>query len=201
MAILQNKRTRFGIGIAAVVIAAGAVGLGSYAAFSDTEAGPGGTVTAGTLDLVAGGGPGTVTLFAAQNIQPGFRQRATFVLTNNGSLPGTLTSNLTVTGRDVTCTEPEAEAEGVAAGACAPGGDLQNQMTVSVVSGPGSPTAPITVGQFATTGLPLTGTVAPGASVTYELQFDLPNLADATNNRVQGDSITLSSSFVLTQLP
>ncbi|MBC8091843.1 MAG: hypothetical protein H7Y15_07885 [Pseudonocardia sp.] len=200
MGVLQNKKTRIGIGIAAIVLAAAGIGAGTYAAFIDTETGPGGTVTAGTLDLTVGS-TGTVELFAAQNIQPGFSQNATITLRNAGSLPGSLTSTLQVMGADVTCTEPEAEAEGVAAGACAPTGNLQNQMTVSVLRGPGvsTPTAPVTVAQFATAGLPPTGVLAAGATTDYELQFVLPNLPGVVNNIVQGDRITVSSNFVLTQ--
>jgi spore coat-associated protein N len=200
-AIRGDKKVRIGAGIAAVVVAVAAIGGGTYAAFVDTETGPGGSVAAGTLDLTAGG-TGTVELFNSSNIQPGFSKNATYTLKNVGSLPGTLTSTLKVVGADVTCTEPEAEAEGKTAGACNAAGDLQNQMTVSVISGPGvtTPTTPVAVTQFATTGLPPAGTVAAGASVSYELQFVLPNLSGVENNKVQGDSLTLSSFFTLTQL-
>lgn len=200
MAILQNKKVRIGIGVAAVVLAAAAIGAGTYSAFVDTESGPGGTIAAGTLDLTVGS-TGTLELFNQSNIAPGFSQNATITLKNVGSLPGALTSTLKVTGADVTCTEPEAEAEGKAAGACNPAGDLQNQMTVSVLSGPGvtTPTAPVTVTQFAANGLPPAGTVAANGTVAYQLQFVLPNLAGLENNKVQGDSLTVSSDFTLTQ--
>lgn len=200
MALLQNKKLRIGVGIAAIVLAAAAIGAGTYAAFVDTETGPGGTVTAGTLDLTVGS-TGTAELFRAQNIQPGFQQNATFTLTNIGSLPGGLTSTLTVSGADVTCTEPESEAEGRPVGSCSATGDLQNQMTVSVIRGPGvtTPTAPVALRDFAAAGLPAAGTIAAGGTVEYELQFVLPNLSGVTNNAVQGDSVTLSSNFVLTQ--
>jgi spore coat-associated protein N len=201
MTILHNRKFRIGVGVAAIVIAAGAIGAGTYAAFVDTESGPGGTITAGTLDLTAGGA-GTIELFSSSNIQPGFSKNATITLRNIGSLPGTLTSTLKVTGADGTCTEPEAEAEGKAAGMCNAAGDLQNQMTVSVISGPGvtTPTTPVTVTQFASTGLPSAGTLAANGTAAYELQFMLPNLSGTENNKVQGDSLTLSSDFTLTQL-
>jgi spore coat-associated protein N len=197
MGVLQNKKVRTGVGIVAVVLAAAAIGAGTYAAFVDSEAGPGGTVAAGTLDLTVGS-TGTVELFAAQNIQPGFTQDATISLRNAGSLPGGVTSTLTVVGADVTCTEPEVEEEKLTGGGCAPGGNLQNQMTVSVLRGPGitTPTAPVGVAQFA---LPPAGTLAAGASTDYVLQFVLPNLTGTLNNAVQGDRITVSSNFVLTQ--
>lgn len=200
MTILQDKRFRIGVGIVAVVIAAAAIGAGTYAAFVDTESGPGGTITAGTLDLTVGS-TGTTELFNQSNIAPGFSQNATITLKNVGSLPGALTSTLKVTGTDGTCTEPEAEAEGKAAGACNPAGDLQNQMTVSVLSGPGvtAPTTPVTVTQFVANGLPAAGTLAANGTVVYQLQFVLPNLPGVENNKVQGDSLTVSSDFSLTQ--
>ncbi len=120
MTILQNTRFRIAVGIAAVVLAAAAIGAGTYAAFSDTESGPDGTLASGTLDLVVGATPGTLNLFSATNMKPGTSQNATFQVSNTGSLPGTLTSVLTAVGADVTCTEPEYVAEAVAAGACAP---------------------------------------------------------------------------------
>jgi predicted ribosomally synthesized peptide with SipW-like signal peptide len=201
MTILQNTRFRLAVGIAAVVLAVAAIGAGTYAAFSDTEAGPDGTIAAGTLDLVVGATPGTVNLFAASNIKPGFTQDVTFTVSNTGSLPGTLTSSLMMTGTDGTCTEPEYVAEGVLANGCAPAGNLQEQMTVAVVAGPGGATAPaIPLSQFMTSGLPLPGQLAAGATTTYTLRFALPDLPNTTNNRVQGDTIAITSTFNLVQV-
>ena len=200
MSVLQNKRVRAGIGIAAVVLAAAALGAGTYAAFVDTETGPGGSLAAGTLDLTVGSS-GTTELFKASNIAPGYSQSTVLTLRNTGSLPGTLTNGLRVVGADVTCTEPESEAEGRAAGSCNPAGDLQSQMTVSVLRGPGvtTPTTPVPVTQFTTAGLPPAGVLAAGGSTEYELQFVLPNLPGTVNNIVQGDSLTLTSDHTLIQ--
>lgn len=199
MTILQNTKFRIAVGIAAVVLAAAAIGAGTYAAFSDTETGPDGTIASGTLDLVVGAPAGTVNLFTVTNMKPGTSQDASFTVSNTGSLPGTLTSKLTVVGADVTCTEPEYVAEGVGAGACAAAGNLQEQMTVTVVAGPGASTTPVPMSQFITTGLPLPGTLAPGASSPYTLRFTLPDLSGTTNNKAQGDSLSLTSTFDLVQ--
>ena len=75
-------------------------------------------------------------------------------------------------------------------------------MTVTVTKGTGSTattTAAATVAQLVTTGLPLAGVVSPGATVDYTLHFVFPDLAGTENNKAQGDSITLSSDFLLTQ--
>jgi len=199
VAALQSRKVRIGLGVAVVVLAVAAIGTGTYAAFLDTEKGPGGTTESGTLDLTVGS-TGTTQLSSASNIAPGYTQDVTLSLKNAGSLPGTLTSALKVSGADVTCTEPEAEAEGVAAGACNKSGDLQNQMTVTVTKGTGSTattTAAVPVAQLVATGLPAAGVVSPGATVDYTLHFAFPDLAD--NNKAQGDSLTLSSDFLLTQ--
>jgi hypothetical protein len=102
-------------------------------------------------------------------------------------------------GADVTCTEPEYVAEGVAANACNPAGNLQEQMTVAVVAGPNGAVAAAPLSQFLTTGLPLPGTLAAGATTTCTLRFTLPDLSGTTNNKVQGDSITITSTFDLVQ--
>ena len=170
MSVLQNKKIRLGIGVAAVVLALAALGAGTYAAFLDKETGPGGSTSSGTLDLTVGS-TGTTQLFSATNIAPGYTQDVVYSLKHIGSLPGTLTSTLKVTGAAVTCTEPEA------------------------------PTTPFTLTQIATNGLPSAGVVAAGATVDYGLRFTFPDLAGTENNKAQGDSVTLSSDFLLTQSP
>jgi spore coat-associated protein N len=89
---LQNRKVRIGLGIAVVVLALAAIGTGTYAAFLDTEKGPGGSTASGTLDLTVGS-TGTTQLFSATNIAPGYTQDVTLSLKNAGSLPGMLTSN------------------------------------------------------------------------------------------------------------
>jgi spore coat-associated protein N len=202
MSILQSKKVRIGLGLAVVVLAVAALGAGTYAAFSDSEKGPGGTTASGTLDLTVGS-TGTTQLFSATNIAPKYTQDVVLTLNNVGTLPGTLTSTLKVTGADVTCTEPELEAEGKATtGSCNAAGDLQNQMTVSVTKAPGltAATTPVTMAAFATAGLPAGGTIPAGSSVEYDLHFVFPDLAGVENNKAQGDSVTLSSDFLITQL-
>ena len=201
VASLQNRNVRIGLGVAVVVLTLAAIGTGTYAAFLDTEKGPGGSTASGTLDLTVGS-TGTTQLFSATNIAPGYTQDVTLSLKNAGNLPGTLTSKLTVSGADVSCTEPEAEAEGVAAGGCSKTGDLQNQMTVTVTKGTGSTattTAAVTVSQLVTTALLLFFFNDTATTEIYTLHFVFPDLAGTENNKAQGDSITLSSDFLLTQ--
>ena len=62
-----------------------------------------------------------------------------------------------------------------------------------------APTTPVTVTQFVANGLPAAGTLAANGTVVYQLQFVLPNLPGVENNKVQGDSLTVSSDFSLIQ--
>ncbi|WP_181784055.1 TasA family protein [Pseudonocardia pini] len=210
MAVQENekksKRRKVGlvVGVVAAVVAAAAIGAGTYAAFTDSEAGPEGTQTSGTLDLVVGDTT-TSTLFTATNIAPGYKKDVTFTVSNTGTIQGTLSNSLTLSGKDVTCTEPERTAEG---GACKAGGDLQDQLTVSVLASPVSTVATpaVALTDFVKGPLPGSGTatLAGGASGTYTLRFELPNVATPTdesnpNNKVQGDSVTLGSRFTLVQ--
>ncbi|MEJ8280733.1 TasA family protein [Pseudonocardia spirodelae] len=191
----MNTRTKAGIGIAAAVVAVVAIGLGTYAAFTDSAGGPSGTAAAGTLDLTLDNNASKV-LFNQNNLAPGFSTEVDVSVRNVGSIDGTLSSAFTVSGADGQCTDPERALEALTGGGCAPGGNLQDQMTVQVLDGPG-----VTAGNavplktFVATGLPTT-TLAAGASGTYKLLVALPAAAD---NRVQGDAITLGSTFTLNQ--
>lgn len=203
----KNNRRKAGIivGIVALVVAAAAIGAGTYAAFTDTETGPGGTITAGTLDLTVGG-TGNTELFSASNIAPGFSQEVTITLNNDGSIPGILTSSMAFTGSDGACTEPERVAEnGGDTGTCKTGGNLAEQLTVSVLSSPASSTAtqPVPVATFISAGgLPAGGTLTKGTPAVYKLKFALPNVTNNdSNNKVQGDGITITSTFNLDQPP
>jgi spore coat-associated protein N len=195
MALLQNRKVRLGIGVGAVVLAAVAIGAGTYAAFVDTQKGPSGSIAAGTLALTVGGSAQT-NLFTGSDIKPGYTSTVSLDLTNAGNLPGTLAQTWTVTGGDGVCTTPEYIAEGKSGPPCNAAGDLQDQMTV-LMAGPGiTSTTPVTIAQFAANP-PAAATLAGGAKNTYTFTFALPDRSD--NNKVQGDTISVTSNFTLTQ--
>lgn len=178
MSILQkNKKLAAGIGVAAVAAAAVALGAGTYAAFTDTEAGPGGTLAAGTLNLDVSSNPaGTLQLFSASNIAPGYDSGPlVFTLTNTGSINGTVTGNGVVSENA--------------------GGNLDEQLLVSG-SCPGTPSqfTDRTV-DILTTGF--NAQIDAGQSVVCTFRFTFPDRPD--NNDAQGDSVTITSSFSMTQ--
>lgn len=194
----KSKKATVGIGVAAAAAAAIALGGGTYAAFSDSETGPGGTLAAGTLDLVVGGTPGQAKLLDVKDLVPGTTvPEKTLTITNAGSVPGVLTGTLNVSGTDGgKCTEPEAAAEGVGVNGCAAGGNLAEQLTITVKElGTNAPVSQVQSGAF-----PLSGTeLAPGQVITFTVGFALPNLPGTENNKVQGDTVTIASTLDLTQ--
>ncbi|WP_433504366.1 TasA family protein [Pseudonocardia halophobica] len=183
MSVLQkNKKAAIGIGVAALAVAGLALGTGTYAAFTDTKAGPGGTLAAGTLALNVSTSPtAAATLFNESNLYPGKPiEEKTVTVQNSGTINGKLTGSLTVDTHD---------------------GQLQDQMTVQVKCGGGSYSSPITVAaataaaqNFINSGTPIA--LNAGQSETCSFKFALPH--NATND-VQGDSITISSNLTLTQ--
>ncbi|MBW0117377.1 TasA family protein [Pseudonocardia abyssalis] len=178
MSILQrNKKLAAGIGVAAVAAAAVALGAGTYAAFTDTETGPGGTLAAGTLNLdIASTPTATTQLFSASNIAPGYDSGPlVFTLTNTGSIDGTLRGDATVEENT--------------------GGDLDRELRVSG-------NCPGTASNFADqpVSILLTGFNADldaGQTVTCTFRFTFPD--GPNNNDAQGDTVTIASTFVLTQ--
>ena len=183
MSVLQkNKKLAAGIGVAAVAAAALALGAGTYASFSDTEAGPGGTLSSGTLNLSVTSSPaGATQIFSASNIAPGYTSGSrSITIANTGNIDGTLTGSLSVDG----------------------GPDLRNQ--IQVTGGcPGVPAvaAGTTVADliapangFLGAGVPLNG----GQTVTCNFTFTFVD-DNAINNAAQGETIVVTSNLLLTQ--
>ena len=175
----KNKKAAAGVGVAALAVAALALGTGTYAAFSDTEAGPGGTLAAGTLTLDLGG-TGSADLFTAENIAPGYVSPSKTVrIKNSGSIGGVLTSAVAINGH---------------------GGQLQNVLTVGgscTVPGFGGPipipdTVVGTIGSVI--GQPVN--LPANAEIVCNFTFKLPGTA---TNEVQGDTVTIGSNFTLNQ--
>lgn len=94
-----------------------AIGWGTSAWFSDMETSTGNTFTAGTLDLKLDGGDVNVVKFTVSNMRPGNQPKATYALTNAGSLSGYLDlENINVTDYENGRSEPEIEAGDISDG-------------------------------------------------------------------------------------
>jgi len=107
------KKINFRIMTSLVIIAmmSLALGVGATAWFSDTETSTGNTFTAGTLDLQVDGGDSNVVKFTVTNFQPPNQPKATYTLTNIGTVNGYLDlENIVVTDYENGINDPEAEA-------------------------------------------------------------------------------------------
>lgn len=182
MQIIKNKKQAAGIGVAALAVAALALGTGTYAAFQDTETGPGGTLAAGTLELNVTTDPaGAVPLFKAEKIAPGYKspKPMTVTVANSGTIDGVLTADLVATPNT--------------------GGGLQKYLTVegSCTSPAGTQTfgaTPITAIPQVIKNVPLKG----GEKVSCNFTFAFPDNGGDQND-AQGDKVDFSSKFTLKQ--
>ncbi|QJY46355.1 TasA family protein [Pseudonocardia broussonetiae] len=184
MSVLQkNKKLAAGIGVAAVAAAALALGAGTYASFSDTATGPGGTLAAGTLNLSVTSNPAGVTeIFYASNIAPGYKSGVrSITIANTGNIDGVLTGTLSVTGG------PDLDDQISVTGGCPGGLTVPPGSTVASLAGP--------AGQFLGNGVALNG----GDTATCTFEFEFKNLPGTANNAAQGESVVVTSNLTLTQ--
>lgn len=186
MSILQkNKKLAAGIGVAAVAAAALALGAGTYAAFIDTEAVPANTFAAGSLNLVLGGEV-TAAPFEYSNLKPGSERTQTITIDNTGTLDGTLSFSLAVTGAENSCEEPETDIESTP---CDTDSELTEVLEISVNGAafvPLTSISPIDAG-------PLT---AAGGATSYPITVRVPAGA---GNDIMTDSTTITATATLTQ--
>ncbi len=193
-----------------IAVAAMMVGMGTFAYFSDTETSSGNTFTAGTLDLTlteSGGAPISLT-----NMKPGDSASGSITVTNVGTLPGSLYATswyVTADGSpnpyaDMTADEVAQmllitafTVDGNAVSIPDTDGDTRITVfdMVNDISGvvladyPGSP------GQLGTWYSYDTNMAANGTH-TYSLTVQFDTAAD---NDYQGDGITWTFEFLLTQ--
>ncbi len=197
---MQKKRIM--ISVLALVVVALVASWGVNAYFNDVESNAGNTVNATTLDLQVTNPASNVTAYLSQaNVYPGFTSATptSITLKNNGTMAGFLTVTIVnIVDTNGTDTEPELvttdNANGVAGVATGTGGDLSEQLSVT-----------ISIGTFTYTGLLKTGTLgtlvnipmAAGAPLTMTVSYSVPTTAD---NQIQGDVVTFGLRFELNQI-
>lgn len=189
--MLTRRRVLGGM---ATIGAAGAVGAGTWASFSDTESATGNSVTAGTLDLTVNGGniPQGAS-FTASNVAPGYSTSQTLELMNAGNIAGVLKAdfhNLSESGG--LNPEPEQKAEG------GPGNsaDLADNLEIKVTGDYGS-LGPYTLTQVVNnTPYELDNNMTGGESGTGTIELSLPS---GVGNEIQGDSVSFDLTFTLNQ--
>ncbi|MGH3975625.1 MAG: TasA family protein, partial [Pseudonocardiaceae bacterium] len=183
MNVQNKKKATIGVAIAAVGAAAIALGAGTFASFSSTQDGPDTTLAAGKLDF----GESVNTDETLSDFVPGgdpISRTMTFTNDSASSLPGTVTLAFALADQlDNGCNGDEPEFDSTCASINE--GELQDKLLVRVTSG-----ATVLYDTGSLEGLDTISTpdVDPGESVTYTLEFSLPEGGE-TDNAVQGDSV------------
>ncbi len=200
-----------GLGIAVAVIIA-LVTTGTWALFSDTETSSDNVFQAGTIDLTlgeSGGAPITLT-----NMKPGDTASGTMTVTNVGTLPGSLYASSWYVENDLDTYDPDMSADDVAkmllitaftadtvdilaaipevdGNAGKSVYDMVNDPSGGPVSGYGDPT-----GGHGWFSYDTNMTTSENHVYSLTIQFDT-----AAGNDYQGDGITWTFEFLLTQQP
>jgi predicted ribosomally synthesized peptide with SipW-like signal peptide len=194
------------ISIMTVVAVTALVGGGIYAYFSDLETSNGNTFTAGTLDLNLDGGNINVVKFNVSDVKPGDTGGGTWTVTNVGNITGYLDlESCSVSEGIGTSTDPELADEGGPDTA-----QLGNFLMVHIFVDAnnngswdvgetdilGTNAVPVQVNTIAAS-YDLSLSLAGSGGTTYiTLTWSVPT---ATDNRIQGDSVTLNIGFELQQ--
>jgi spore coat-associated protein N len=189
-----------------IVLVCGVVGGGVYAYFSDVETSTGNTFTAGTLDLNLDGGNTNVVKFTVGDVAPGDSGNGTWTVSNVGSIDGYLDlESVSVTEGIGTTTDPEVADEPSHGDTAQLGSYLLAHLFVDtndngswdsgetdIFGSDGSPAAINTIAGSYDQNLSL-----PHGSTNYiTLVWSVPG---DTDNRIQGDNVTLEMTFELQQ--
>ena len=195
-----------GLTIAAVLII-GMVGGGTWAYFSDTETSDGNTFTAGTLDLNLDGGNANVVKFTVSDVKPEDTGFGKWQVSNVGSIDGYLDlESISYDGAVGTTTDSELDDE--TGESDTP--QLSNYLMVHIFVDDnndgtwqtgetdivGSNATPIAISAMASSYDANVSLVATTGAETITLAWSVPA---TTDNRIQGDSVTLNMTFELQQ--
>lgn len=182
------------------------VGGGVYAYFSDRETSTGNTFTAGTLDLNLDGGNTNVVKFTVSDVKPGGSGGGTWTVTNVGTIAGYLDlESCNVTESIGSTTDPELADEG-GTDTAQLGNYLMAHIFVDANNNGnwdtgetdilGTNATPVAIRTIAAS-YDLNLSLAASSGTNYiTLRWSVPT---ATDNRIQGDSVTLNIGFELQQ--
>lgn len=188
--------------LVAIALMSTVLGLGTFAAFSDTETSVGNSFTAGTLDLQINGEDTNVVAFNVNNMRPGNQPKNSLVLSNVGSIAGKLDiSSVVVTDYENDLIEPEKEAGDTTADQ----GELSSVVNLRLfidANGDGWISTGENVffdGKVNTlpSSFDLNQPLSAGGSVKIVALFDWWNTPN--DNQAQSDSFTLDLTFKLDQ--
>jgi predicted ribosomally synthesized peptide with SipW-like signal peptide len=202
----QNMN-RILLSIMTIVLVCALIGGGVYAYFSDIETSTGNTFTAGTLDLNLDGGNTNVVKFTVADVKPGDSDSDTWTVANVGTIDGYLDlESIGITEGIGTTTEPELVDEPTHGDANQLGNYLMGHLFIDTNDDGnwdegetdifGTDAVPVKINSIAANyGLDLS--LAHGGGTNYiTLAWSIPT---ATDNRIQGDNVTLDMTFELQQ--
>jgi len=188
--------------LVAIALMSTALGIGAYAAFSDTEKSIGNSFTAGTLDLQINGDDTNYVAFNVNNMRPGNQPKNTLVLSNVGTIGGTLDiKSVVVTDSENDLIEPEEEAGDVTPDQGELSSVVNLRLFVDTNKDGWISTGETTFFNGKVNTLPasfdLNQAIPAGGSVNIVALFDWWNTPN--DNLAQSDSFTLDLTFELAQ--
>jgi spore coat-associated protein N len=183
------------------------VGGGVYAYFSDAETSASNAFTAGTLDLNLDGGSTNVVKFTMSDVKPGDNGGGTWTVANVGSIAGYLDLESISVSEDIgTTTDPELASEPTHADMTQLGNYLMVHMFIDTNNNGswdmgetdilGTNAAPVAINTIASSYALDLGLAASGGTNYITLRW---SVATSTDNRIQGDGVTLNMTFELQQ--
>jgi len=189
--------------IVVIAIACSMVAGATTAYFTDTQTSHGNTFTAGTLDLNVNGSDSNVVLFNDPILVPGNQPTAAYSLMNKGNINGYLNiNNVTVTNLENGITAPEASAGDTTTDA----GELGNLVNIHLYfdnDGSGYySTGDVDIYNGKVSAMPSSFVVNKpiNAGQTIKIQAVLDWWSSPNDNLAQGDTMTYSLDFALTQI-
>ena len=169
------------------------LGAGTFAAFSDTETSSANVFAAGTLDLKVNGSDldGTAVI-TVENVAPGDSESDSILVTNAGTIEGTLTGVITITSNlDNSCNDAEEADESTCNDDDV--GELPAELDIVISDGTNTYTNTLT----AISGVSLDfGTLVGGADKIITASYTVDGGVD---NSIQSDSVTFDIVLTLDQ--
>jgi predicted ribosomally synthesized peptide with SipW-like signal peptide len=195
------------ISLTTIAVMAAMIGGGVFAYFSDTETSAGNSFTAGTLDLNLDGVDTNVVKFSLSDVKPGDSDGGTWTVANVGNIAGYLDLESVSVAEDIgTTTDPELASEPTHADTTQLGNYLMVHMFVDTNNNGswdtgetdilGTNAAPVAINTIAASYALDLSLAANGGTNYITLRW---SVATSTDNRIQGDSVTLNMTFELQQ--
>lgn len=164
------------VGALAALVVAGGAAIGTGAAFTTSTVNPDNTFSAGILDLA--NDKDNAAILTAQNLVPGDSATGQVTISNTGNVAG---GNWTL-AQAITASTPGDDPESSASG------ELKDVLQLEVKDGAST----VYSGPLAGLGSAPLGSIAPGASRTFDFKVTFPASGDfsGADNKYEGSAVT-----------